>query len=54
MVAYLPINMADGNTIEIPAKDLADFLGRIAVADLGGLAFDKSAVAAQLGHAGFE
>jgi hypothetical protein len=46
--------VADGDAVEVAPEDLADLLGRIAVRDLGGLAFDERAVAAELGDAGFK
>ena len=51
LVADTPIHVADGNPIEIAPEDLADFLGCIAVRDLGSARFDERAVPAQLGHA---
>ena len=34
-VADAPVHVADGDAIVIPAEDFADFLGCVAMADLG-------------------
>ncbi len=46
--------MADGDPVKVAPEDLADFLGGVAVRDLGGAGFDERAVPAELGHPGLE
>ncbi len=53
-IANAPVAVADGDAVKIAAVDLADFFGGIAVGNLGGLAFDESAVPTELSHASFE
>ena len=53
-VAQAPVDMANGDAIEIAAKDFADLLGGIAVRDLRRARFDERGVAAQLCHAGLK
>ena len=38
VVADAPVDVADGDAVEIAAEDLADLFGGVAVRDLGGLA----------------
>ena len=54
LVANAPVTLANGDAVEIAAHDLADLLGGVAVADLGGGAVDEGCVPAQLRHARFE
>ena len=53
-VADAPIHVADGDPVVIASKNFSNFLGRIAVGDLGRFALDECSVPAQLGHAGLE
>ena len=53
-IAEAPIALADGDAVVVAAENLADLLGRVAVADLGGGAVDELRVPAQLGHAGLK
>src|SRR5512143_2688169 len=46
--------MADRQPVEVASEDLTDLLGRIAVRDLGGAAFNEGAVPAELGDARLE
>src|SRR3990170_3809647 len=49
-VADPPIDVPDGDAVEVTTEDLADLLGRIAVGDLRRLGLDKGGVAAKLSH----
>jgi len=53
-VADAPVAVADGDAVKITSVNLADFLGGIAVRDLGCLALDEGAMSAELRHASFK
>ena len=54
LVAHHPITVTDGDAIKIATIDLANFLGCVAVGDLGGGTFNECTMTAQLSHASFK
>jgi hypothetical protein len=42
-VSFQPIAMANGNSVEVSAENLANLFGCVAVGDLGGLGVNESA-----------
>ena len=53
-VANAPVDMSNGNTVEISSKDFANFFLGVAVGNLGALGFNKSGMPAQLRHTSFK
>ncbi len=49
-IAHSPIHMSDGDPVEIPAKDIADFPLCVPVSNLSSLRLDKRRMSAELCH----
>ena len=53
-VADAPVDVADGDAIEITAKYFTDLFRSVTVRDLGGARFNERCMAAQVGHTCFK